>query len=67
MIKPPKLEVHTYSPPPKGEPGDGGTAVKQSEESVIKPQELEVHTYCPPPEGGPGDGRYSSTNRVWRA
>ena len=30
VIKPPKLEVHTYSPPPKGEPGVGGTAVKPS-------------------------------------
>ena len=40
MTKPPKLEVHTYSPPPKGSPGDGGTAVKPSEESVAKPQNL---------------------------
>ena len=45
MIKPPKLEVHTYSPPPEGEPGDGGTAVKPSEESVIKPPNLRfIHT-----------------------
>ena len=60
MIKPPKLEVHTYSPPPIGEPGDGGTAVKQSEESVIKPPKLEVHTYSPPPEGESWRWRYSS-------
>ena len=32
MIKPQELEVHTYWPPPKGGPGDGGTAVKQSED-----------------------------------
>ena len=56
MIKPRELEVHTYSPPPEGSPGDGGTAVQQSVESVIKPQELEVHTYSPPPIGEPGDG-----------
>ena len=48
MIKPKELEVHTYYPPHKGGPGDGGTAVKQSVESVIKPKELEVHTYYPP-------------------
>ena len=36
MIKPQELEVHTYYPPPEGGPGDGGTAVQQSVESVIK-------------------------------